>query len=629
MKRINLLPTLTIAVMLMAGSGLAGTYTGGSGTAGDPYQIATTGDLIKLSNTSADWDKYFIQTADITFDADETQVDWDGDGTADWDADDQLGFFPIGTNDTEFTGEYDGQNFEIINLFMNRPDNTHTFFFGLFGRADNVVISNLGLVDCDITAADNAGALAGRSENGSDISNCYSSGSINAGGNGKIGGLVGRNNGSAISNSYSSCDVSGGSYIGGLVGDNDDNGTITGSYSTGSVDAEDNAGGLVGRNMGNGSTINSSYSSASAQSSSNIVGGLAGTNQGTISKSYSIGNVEGVEYVGGLVGVNVPGTISKSYSTGNVKGDNNVGGLVGAHGVNGGAVSNSYSTGNVEGTGSAIGGLVGANVNDYPLNNSFWDTQTSGISVGVGSGDASGVTGKTTTEMTTQSTFSAWTFDASNWAMSDGNFRPLLAWQDVAVDNSAPSTVGSGQVEFPAANIHNNTGGSITVSYGYIYNQGTPPTWDNNTKMEVATGVSVASGANQAISSTTVSSLTPETDYYALAYATDGSDVWYGETVRFTTAVPLPEVNLTSPQNNTGAADLTHEFTWNASGTGTLNCTLYVDTVLDVFGNGDVFSGATFSASSHTLSSDLTARKTYYWGIAVTDDKGTTQSVVR
>lgn len=48
---------------------LAGTYSGGSGTLGDPYKIATTSDLIELSKTQADWiaGKNFIQTADIVF----------------------------------------------------------------------------------------------------------------------------------------------------------------------------------------------------------------------------------------------------------------------------------------------------------------------------------------------------------------------------------------------------------------------------------------------------------------------------------------------------------------------------------------------------------------------------------
>ena len=43
-------------------------YSGGSGTAADPYQIATAADLIALGETPADYDKHFILTADIDLD---------------------------------------------------------------------------------------------------------------------------------------------------------------------------------------------------------------------------------------------------------------------------------------------------------------------------------------------------------------------------------------------------------------------------------------------------------------------------------------------------------------------------------------------------------------------------------
>ena len=40
-------------------------YSGGSGTEDDPYQIATAADLIELGNDPCNYDKYFILTADI------------------------------------------------------------------------------------------------------------------------------------------------------------------------------------------------------------------------------------------------------------------------------------------------------------------------------------------------------------------------------------------------------------------------------------------------------------------------------------------------------------------------------------------------------------------------------------
>lgn len=97
-KKFSLISGIALIMLLAMSTNLfADTYSGGSGTSGAPYQIADIDDLIELSNTQADWADgiYFSQTADIVFNADETLVDWDGDGTV-GDADDAYGFSPIG-----------------------------------------------------------------------------------------------------------------------------------------------------------------------------------------------------------------------------------------------------------------------------------------------------------------------------------------------------------------------------------------------------------------------------------------------------------------------------------------------------------------------------------------------------
>ncbi len=105
-------PGTTPAVNPIPGLEEAPPYSGGSGTSGDPYQIANTDDLIELSNTSDDWGDYFIQTANIDFGADETAVDWDGDGSASWDAEDQLGFHRLGIA---------LQNLQVPTMAMRKP----------------------------------------------------------------------------------------------------------------------------------------------------------------------------------------------------------------------------------------------------------------------------------------------------------------------------------------------------------------------------------------------------------------------------------------------------------------------------------------------------------------------------
>ena len=62
------------------------------------------------------------------------------------------------------------------------------------------------------------------------------------------------------------------------------------------------------------------------------VGGLVGYNGGPISNVYATGAVSGNDQVGGLVGHNDSGIISNAYATGAVSGGSNVGGLVGYNG---------------------------------------------------------------------------------------------------------------------------------------------------------------------------------------------------------------------------------------------------------------------------------------------------------
>ena len=275
----------------------------------------------------------------------------DASATSTWSA--GAGFAPVGNNTTKFTGAFDGLGHTITDLTINRPP---TDYVGLFGYTTRSV-SNVGMVGGEVT------------------------------GHSYVGGLVGWNSGT-ITNSYATGKVTGGTdlmkfYVGGLVGYNS-GGTITNSYATGSVTGAKYVGGLVGYNTG---TITNSYSTGKVTGSSNV-GGLVGLNYGTITNSYATGKVIGESFIGGLVGYNLGGTITNSYATGEVTGSSNVGGLVGYN--SGGTITNSY-----------------------------WDTQTSGRST------SDGGTGLTTAKMMQQANFSGWDF-TDTWWMSEGNTRPFL-----------------------------------------------------------------------------------------------------------------------------------------------------------------------------------------------------------
>jgi hypothetical protein len=197
------------------------------------------------------------------------------------------GWEPIGTpdenSDEQFTGSFNGQGYEIRDLFINRPDENYVGIFthiSWIRYIDNVgVVENVGVVNADVTGSAQVGSLVGHNEGL--VNNSYSSGRVT--GESRVGGLVGWNQ-ATLSNSYSSCSVIGDSSVGGLVGDNwYYRGILINSYSTGSVTGYTQVGGLVGVNFyGN---VTNSYSTSSVTGSTQV-GGLVGHNKATVSNSF-------------------------------------------------------------------------------------------------------------------------------------------------------------------------------------------------------------------------------------------------------------------------------------------------------------------------------------------------------
>ncbi len=319
----------------------------------------------------------------------------------------------IDADSIAFTATFDGNGYDITNLYINRPA---ALAVGLFGYADaGAGIRNVRLSSVNVTGHQWVGGLVGY--NTGAISNSQATGDVtgmdagtangqivgglvgynNGGiiedshheagivsGNNQIGGLAGVNAGTIRDNSYSRSTVMGQQYVGGLVGYNY-GGTISASYATGDVtgtstdpstDPSTSIGGLVGFNYGD---ISDSHASGPVSGEKSI-GGLAGVNWGvTISNSHATGRVTGTgtsELIGGLVGYN-NGTISNSYASGAVTGDREVGGLVGQN--EDGAISTSHATGDVTGTdietnACCIGGLVGDNHGDGTISDNSYAT---------------------------------------------------------------------------------------------------------------------------------------------------------------------------------------------------------------------------------------------------------------
>jgi hypothetical protein len=126
-----------------------------------------------------------------------------------------------------------------------------------------------------------------------------------------VGSLLGFNDDS-VSNSCSAGNVSGTVGIGGLLGAN--RGSVLSCYSTADVTGDvKNFGGLVGENLG---LVSNCYSTGFVSGGYHgyDVGGLLGDNEedGNVSNCYSTGDASGDSSVGGLVGEN-RGSISNSF----------------------------------------------------------------------------------------------------------------------------------------------------------------------------------------------------------------------------------------------------------------------------------------------------------------------------
>jgi len=326
-------------------------YEGGAGTAGDPYLISTAKHINEIGTHPGDWDKHFKLIADVNM-SDITATEYN-----------------IIEN---FTGTFDGNNCTISNftLTSTREENT-----GLFGSVGGN-IKDLRLLNPNIFAQGrNVGSLIGYLNQGS-ITNCYAKGAVVSGGQ-YVGGLVGLNTGN-VTKCGSTGSVTGDEYVGGLVGQIDD-GKVMMCYSRAGVSGNRNVGGLVGK---------------------------TGDEASEVTHSYATGSVEGDTYVGGLVGQVERGNAYKSYSTGSVSGIQYVGGLIGYTRVLG------------------------------RVSQSFWDTQTSGQTTSAGG------MGKTTVQMQLRNTFISAGWDFWNtWEICEETNYPALQWQIPAADFLCPDGV--------------------------------------------------------------------------------------------------------------------------------------------------------------------------------------------
>ena len=246
----------------------------GSGSADSPFRIATPGQFDCLTHDSRLWDRHSTLTQDIDIGHclyRRSPIAWDPN------------IFDSEFQGAPFVGSFDGNGFSIRGFTLIEAD--WSIYTGLFGYVDaNAVIRNLGLDNGLVSIGRNGfmtGALAGH--NNGTVHHCYSSGIVTASGEGSSDDEI---------------------YLGGLVGVN--RGVVQDCHTEGILmfgSGGSHIGGLVGENLG--STINCSSTHDYLGGSGFSIGGLVGHNTGYISRSMASGVMimaEGSHDIGGLVG---------------------------------------------------------------------------------------------------------------------------------------------------------------------------------------------------------------------------------------------------------------------------------------------------------------------------------------
>ena len=146
---------------------------------------------------------------------------------------------PIGNNDNNFLGNFDGNGHTVSGLYFNDSSADNVGLFGEVGTGD---FQNVGVIDSYFNADYYVGGVIGNIFIQGSVQNCYYTGVIN--GYYYVGGVVGYSQ-SPVQNCYNTGVVHGYRYVGGVVGDAAS--SVQNCYNTGSVSGDYYyVGGVVG-----------------------------------------------------------------------------------------------------------------------------------------------------------------------------------------------------------------------------------------------------------------------------------------------------------------------------------------------------------------------------------------------
>ena len=253
------------------------TIDAGSGTPSDPYQIS---NWSQLNHVRDNLGSSYVLTTSLSA----SSFGYSGIGN---------NFAPLGNGGAAFYGSFNGNGNTISDVTINLPATDYVGFFGAI--VSGASVSNLRLTNLSVNGYRYVGGLAGYSQNGI-ISNCYTQGTVSGGYEvgGILGrnyaGTVSSSFSSAnvVGTSYGGAST----FLGGLVGDNYGYSTlsqISNCYSTGSVTAYDSSKNGIGgfsNNFGSNASISNSYSTGNVNGAPAGVGGFVAYNTGTVTGSY-------------------------------------------------------------------------------------------------------------------------------------------------------------------------------------------------------------------------------------------------------------------------------------------------------------------------------------------------------
>lgn len=308
----------------------------GSGTADDPYQVATVEDLVGMNGNS-----YYKLMNDLDL------TSWISKNSP------VKGWIPLG-KESSVAANFDGDNHTISGLWINTTED----YAGLFGNASGVTIKNLTVKVAEskkVKGNNYVGILLGYGTSAKLI-NCNTIGSVE--GNNYVGGVIGNGNGGNIEECSATATITAKDNVGGIAGSS--SATISKCKSVSNVTGTIKVGGIAGHAAAAISECSSKGDIKSVTANARV-GGIAGVSAAAITSSTANGTIVASEdgaYAGGVVAeIKSTGSITNCYSTSEITGSAYVGGVAAYSFA---PITKCYASGNINCTGWGAG-IVGYN----------------------------------------------------------------------------------------------------------------------------------------------------------------------------------------------------------------------------------------------------------------------------